>query len=153
MCLASPVWRVMLDPSGPFKEARPGNDSVLFPEDDAQALQIVLYIAHPQFHSIPAILSFTQLLNLAIICDKYDTARLIFPWFHEWETSFRKAALEQGHECSLLIAWVFRDLDTLKCDADTLVRTTRGQLSRGVFGEPAAHSAWGTHAARNYRSV
>lgn len=23
MCLASPVWRVMLDPSGPFKEARP----------------------------------------------------------------------------------------------------------------------------------
>lgn len=72
MCLASPVWHVMLDPSGPFKEARPENDSVLFPEDDAQALQILLYIAHLQFHSIPETLSFTQLLNLAIICDKYN---------------------------------------------------------------------------------
>lgn len=125
MCLASTVWRAMLDPSGPFKEARPGNDSVRFPEDDAQALQIVLYIAHLQFHSIPATLDFTQLLNLAIICDKYDTARLIVPWFHKWETSFRNSALELGHECSLLIAWVFRDLDTFKCVADTLVRTTR----------------------------
>lgn len=124
LCLASPVWRVMLDPSGPFKEARPENDSVLFPEDDAQALQIVLYIAHLQFHSIPETLSFTQLLNLAIICDKYDTARLILPWFHKWETSLRNSALEQGHECSLLIAWVFRDLDTFKLVADTLVRTT-----------------------------
>lgn len=101
MCLASPVWRVMLDPSGPFKEARPENDSVLFPEDDAQALQILLYIAHLQFHSIPETLSFTQLLNLAIICDKYDTARLLFPWFHKWGTSFRDSALELGHECSL----------------------------------------------------
>lgn len=124
MCLASPVWRVMLDPSGPFKEARPENDSVLFPEDDAQALQILLYIAHLQFHSIPENLSFTQLLNLAIICDKYDTARLLFPWFHKWGTSFRDSALELGHECSLLIAWVFRDLDTFKHVADTLVRTT-----------------------------
>lgn len=124
MCLASPVWRVMLDPSGPFKEARPENDSVILPEDDAQALQILLYIAHLQFHSIPETLSFTQLLNLAIICDKYDTARLIFPWFHKWEISFKNSALELGHECSLLIAWVFRDLGTFKDVADTLVQTT-----------------------------
>lgn len=98
MCLASPVWRVMLDPSGPFKEAHPENDQVLFPEDDAQALLTVLCIAHLEFHSIPERLSFTQLLNLAIICDKYDTGRLILPWFSKWEKSFKDSAFELGHE-------------------------------------------------------
>lgn len=136
MSLASPVWPVMFDPSGPFKSGRPENDSVIFPEDNAQALQILLYIAHLQLHSIPETLSFTQLLNLAIICDKYDTARLIIPWFHKWETSYRQSALDLGHECSLLIAWVIRDLDIFKQVADTLVWTTcvksRGEcLARG----------------------
>lgn len=124
MCLASPVWRVMLDPSGPFKEAHPENDQVLFPEDDAQALQIVLCIAHLEFHSIPENLSFTQLLNLAIICDKYDTGRLILPWFSKWKKSFKDSAVKLGHEQSLLIAWVFRDLETFKRVADALVRST-----------------------------
>lgn len=124
MSLASPVWRVMLDPSGPFKEARPENDQVLFPEDDAQALLIVLCIAHLEFRSIPEKLNFTQLLNLAITCNKYDTGKLILTWFSKWEESYLDSALDLGYEQSLLIAWIFRDLETFKRVADELVRST-----------------------------
>lgn len=113
----------MLDPLGPFKESRPENGQVIFPEDNARALQIVLYITHLKFHSIPATLNFTQLLNLAIICDKYDTARLILPWFHKWEKDFRESAVQPGYEQSLLIAWVFRDLETFKRVVAELVWT------------------------------
>lgn len=131
MRLASSVWRIMLRPLGQFKEARPENGQVLFPDDDAQALQIVLSIAHLEFHSIPETLSFTQLLNLAIICDKYDTARLIRPWFHRWEKSFENSATDLGHEQSLLIAWVFRDPDTFKRVANSLVRIIRVNFQGG----------------------
>ena len=49
------------------------------PEDDADALLYVLRIAHLQFRRIPATLEFVDLLNVAIICDKYDTVEIVRP--------------------------------------------------------------------------
>lgn len=121
MCLASPVWRAMMDPSGPWKEAQDGGH-VNFPEDDPDTLRIVLDVVHFHFHRIPSSLTYEQLLDLAILCDKYDTARLLLPWFQlHWKFSFSKYAEEQGKECSLLIAWVFLDVETFKKLATRLV--------------------------------
>lgn len=69
MCLASLVWRAMLDPSGPWKEAQDGSH-VTFPEDDPDTLRIVLDIFYFHFHRIPNTLTYEQLLKLAILCDK-----------------------------------------------------------------------------------
>lgn len=121
MCLASPVWRAMMDPSGPWKEAQDGAH-VEFPEDDPDTLHIILNIVHFHFHRIPSSLTYEQLLDLAILCDKYDTARLLLLWFQlHWKSPFSKYAQEQGKECSLLIAWVFFDEDTFKNLAARLV--------------------------------
>lgn len=68
-CLASLVWRAMLDPSGPWKEAQDGSH-VNFPEDDPDTLRIVLDIVYFHFHRIPNTLTYEQLLKLAILCDK-----------------------------------------------------------------------------------
>lgn len=70
MCLASPVWRAMLDPKSHFKEAE--KQEVEFPDDDLDALLIILRVAHLKFRELPESLSFKELVNLAVVCDKYD---------------------------------------------------------------------------------
>lgn len=62
------------------------------------------------------------ILGLAILCDKYDTARFLLPWFKlHWKPKFSKYAQEEGKECSLLIAWVSLDEATFQNLAVRLV--------------------------------
>ena len=81
MRIASPVWRTMFDPQGHFMESQRSSSprEIHFPDDDADALLIVLYIAHLQFGKLPEALDYQELLNLAIICDKYDTVSTVRP--------------------------------------------------------------------------
>ena len=81
MRIASPVWRTMFDPQGHFMESQRSliHGEIDFPEDDPDALLCVLRIAHLQFRKLPKTLDYAQLLNLAIICDKYDTVAIIRP--------------------------------------------------------------------------
>jgi len=53
MSLASPVWRTMLDPAGPFKESQSDNGEINFPDDDSEALLILLVAAHLRFQDVP----------------------------------------------------------------------------------------------------
>ena len=77
MRIASPVWRTMFDPQGHFMESRRSLTDI--PEDDPDALLCVLRIAHLQFRKIPGTLNYADLLNVAIICDKYDTVAIVRP--------------------------------------------------------------------------
>jgi hypothetical protein len=70
---ASPVWRAML--TGPFREATA--TEISFEDDDPAAMRILLLMAHLQFPKVPQQLSFDTLVNLASLCDKYDTASLV----------------------------------------------------------------------------
>ena len=81
MRIASPVWKTMFDPQGPFMDTQRSfsHGEMDLPEDDADALLCVLRIAHLQFRSIPETLDYAQLFNLAIICDKYDTVAVVRP--------------------------------------------------------------------------
>ena len=81
MRMASPVWRTMFDPQGHFMESQRSftHGEMDFPEDDPDALLCVLRIAHLQFRRLPKTLNYAQLLNLAIICDKYDTVAIVRP--------------------------------------------------------------------------
>ena len=81
MRIASPVWRTMFDPQGRFMESQRSSThgEMHFPEDDPDALLCVLRIAHLQFRKVPETLGYVELLNLAIICDKYDTVAIVRP--------------------------------------------------------------------------
>ena len=68
MCLASPVWRAMLNPRSHFREAE--KQEVEFPDDDLDALLIVLRVAHLKFRELPKTVSFDGLVNLAVLSDK-----------------------------------------------------------------------------------
>lgn len=70
MCLASPFWQAMFDPQGPWAKQSLG--ILTLPEDDPNALSIILRIAHLKFSDLPdAIVIYQDLLQLAVLCDKY----------------------------------------------------------------------------------
>lgn len=119
MCLASPVWRAMLSPSGNFREAHPKNGELSFPEDDPDAMFIVLSAVHYQFQHIPTSLPSKNLLNLGIACDKYDVVKLMMPWF---KSNWSNSRWFQASENSILIAWFFQDLAMFSKLVDQMVR-------------------------------
>ncbi len=110
MSLASPVWRTMLDPKGPFRESKPNNGEVTFEDDDANALMILLLAAHLRFQELPQTLKYPQLLDLCVACDKYDCIELVRPWVPGWESSLKSLADKAGYEERLFIAWLLEML-------------------------------------------
>lgn len=61
--------------TGPFREAN--STEIPFEDDDPAAMRILLLIAHLKFSKVPQQLSFDTLVNLATLCDKYNTASLV----------------------------------------------------------------------------
>lgn len=112
MCLASPVWRIMLDPRGHFTEANPSNGEISFEDDDHKALSILLDIAHMRFLKVPQSLKYEQLLEVSILCDKYDIVTLVRPWLPKWLEGLKDLPDRAGFEEWLFIAWVFGDSST-----------------------------------------
>jgi hypothetical protein len=105
LCMASPVWRAML--SGEFVEAKLGE--IPFADDDPDALLLVLRIAHLRFHEIPQQMTRHKLVEVATICDKYDTVAMCRPFIRDWMKPWLKVMVfnRPGNEEFLWITWVF----------------------------------------------
>ena len=113
----------MLDPQGHFMESS-ADGTVHFAEDNAAALLLILRIAHLQFRKVPDVLELHELVSLAVVCDKYDTAGLVRPWIKRWERSLKNwpAIVEQpGREEYLFFAWTLGDLSTYEKIAQRLI--------------------------------
>jgi len=88
----------MLSPKGQFLEAKQpdGKREAHFFDDDPDALLILLNIAHLNFSQIPPRISWRTLLNIAVLCDKYDIVKLIRPWIGNWTEAFKHFADNAG---------------------------------------------------------
>ncbi|KAF2655965.1 hypothetical protein K491DRAFT_715812 [Lophiostoma macrostomum CBS 122681] len=73
MQAASPVWRAMFKPE--WAESK--QERISFEEDDSKAMPIVLRIAHHKPESLPKNMPWDELLELAVICGKYDTIHIV----------------------------------------------------------------------------
>jgi hypothetical protein len=93
--------------SGEFIETRLGE--IPFADDDPQALLLVLRIAHLRFHEIPQQISDEKFVEVATICDKYDTVAICRPFIRDWMEAWLKRDIlrEQKNVKFLWIAWVF----------------------------------------------
>jgi hypothetical protein len=115
LCTTSPVFRAMLGNSSRFKEAcelreKAGSSEpykLTLVEDNPEALGVILLALHCQNDRVPQSLSFEQLNNLAIVCDKYDCAVGVLPWVDIWTKPWKLYADTTGYERWLFIAWVF----------------------------------------------
>ena len=121
MSMASPVWRVMLDPRGPFRESQPENNEVTFHDDDAEALLILLLAAHLRFQHVPHELCLDQLLAVCTACDKYDCVELIRPWISGWQACQSRLADQAMRAKQLFITWTIGDEAAFERVARTFV--------------------------------
>lgn len=105
----------MLGPNSSFKEAcelrtRSTNTEpyrLQLEDDNPEALAVILLALHCQNFLVPKAISFKNLLDLAIICDKYDCAAGVSLWIDIWSQKWKAMALVAGYEQWLFIAWTF----------------------------------------------
>lgn len=140
--LASPVWRAMFGQ----RWAESESSEVPFPDDDVEAMLLVLRIAHLRFQELPQKhgISFNSLLNLAFVCDKYDLVRMVRPFLdlHCWAQPFLH--MTDPKTCQpawLFIAWTFGYSESFDALAKRLVRAVAtsdmdGRTIVGVTGGP-----------------
>ncbi|OCK76893.1 hypothetical protein K432DRAFT_256950, partial [Lepidopterella palustris CBS 459.81] len=79
---ASPIWSEMLVTQSISSTSMPTEFQL--PDDDAEALCLMLQVAHLALDNVPYSISFDMLYNLAGLCEKYDTIHLIRRFLPEW---------------------------------------------------------------------
>lgn len=149
--LASPVWDRMLDPNGHFaesKEAASGKRVVALPDDPSAMFLVVLNIVHLKFQDLPETITFRNLVDLAVLCDKYDIIRIVRPWIGEWQKPHRETTLKAGFEEWLFIAWVFGESDLYKQISTKLILSTTkedftSEAANGLSSMILPHNAIG----------
>ena len=141
LCTTSPVFRAMLGPHSAFKEASElrmcsaGNPYELSILDDyPYALTAVLLALHCRSELVPVNPGFKDLVELALVCDKYDCPGGLLPWLDTWTAVWKPTILESGYEEWLFVAWVFGikekfDELTRKVILESYIDSVDGMLS------------------------
>ncbi|KAF3923101.1 hypothetical protein ABW20_dc0106529 [Dactylellina cionopaga] len=106
--LASPVWRVTLDPETKFAPLKKITvDGKEYPSTSVKntkpaALTAVFNILHYKTTEVARLIDFKDLLDIAILADEYDIAKALLPWTEFWVKSFASSkSLDTG------IDWMF----------------------------------------------
>ena len=89
MRVASPVWNAML--SGRWPESK--QSEVELPEDDPSGMTIIMNIAHARYNHIPRIISDDHLLQISILCDKYQMVESLKTFLDSWNKSLKSSKL------------------------------------------------------------
>lgn len=116
LCAASPAFRDLpvAGPTGPtFKSAcdrRSALESISEPwtivtrGDNPNALAVLLYAIHLRGEKVPRVVSFDQLWELAILCDKYDCVSAMEPWIALWT---RDPPQHKDNLSECIVKWLF----------------------------------------------
>lgn len=105
LTIFSPVFKAML--TGNFREAGVTTSEILLPDDDPGSFLFLLRIAHLKFKDLPDTLSFQDLYQLSVTCDKYDAVCHVRPFWDRYGAPFLNHVEEAGYEEWLHIAWTF----------------------------------------------
>lgn len=116
--LASPVWRAMFDDEQSWTAAA----ECSMPEDDPEAMEVLLNIAHLRFNKASISSTHALIINIAVLCDKYDTVGLVRPWLLRWlEPLLPWDSNKISIKDRLFIYWTFGMMTDFKIAIDTVV--------------------------------
>ncbi|TDZ67513.1 hypothetical protein CTRI78_v002771 [Colletotrichum trifolii] len=107
---SSPVWKSML--FGPWKESKPasGTWSVDLPEDDPDALEVLLNIVHANFPLVPYEPDLLLLEGVLRLANKYDMVKALRPWSQAWLDVAKGSSGEENGRRMLSVVYVGREL-------------------------------------------
>ncbi|KAJ4397602.1 hypothetical protein N0V93_001835 [Gnomoniopsis smithogilvyi] len=113
---ASKPFKTML--YGPYAESKPVSQTtspewtVALPDDNPDALAVLLNIVHGIFDKVPATLDRGQLFRICVLTDKYDMTHILRPWARQWMEPFLQRSIgKKGDEYLLWIAYVLGEQD------------------------------------------
>ena len=120
--------------SGPFSEGQKHNHEQLkevsFEDDDLNALRILLKLLHLQHDNMPKSLTCKELLNLAIVVNKYDCVRVVKYSVKHWLQLARNASNEFEATCDLTTAaFILGQSDDFRQLTKQLVLTYTGAFT------------------------
>lgn len=72
--------------------------------DPAAGLDVIFSIAHYQFQNVPAQVDGTQLHDIALVAEKYQTLHLLLPFLKTWLSSLSSPVVDA--EKSLVTGWI-----------------------------------------------
>lgn len=146
----------MLDPSSPFLEGRQLASSsknlpaqVALNEDDSEALEIILNIAHHRGENVPKWLEPEKMFAVATLCDKYDMTAALSGYASAWTG---KITLEdvKGKDAIrwLAVAWAFKNDCLVEDVTEYLIKNVKyhvveegSTISEGGSGNPGKRGA------------
>lgn len=114
ICLSSKVFDAMMGDNSHFREgtnpkvSHNGFREVNFGDDDFVAMSTIMDILHLQHDRVPPYISFAQLREIALLCDKYDLVRSVGLWPATWAQEYADRTEEKGFHDWLLVASIFR---------------------------------------------
>ncbi|KAB5545488.1 hypothetical protein GE09DRAFT_1243111, partial [Coniochaeta sp. 2T2.1] len=135
---ASPVFKAMF--YGGFSEARQatGNWRVKLPEDDPEALALLLNIIHGRFDKVPLVLVDSKIYKITVLSNKYDLTEALRPWAKRWTKAFVEHSANSAQVA--WIAWELGDRVLLEDMLDDLLLdgslNEDGDLVSGWDGQP-----------------
>lgn len=111
LSISSSVFRAML--VGQFTENQPDLDGLRYinVEDPYMAVLTIMKAIHMQGPEVPMMLSFSELRDVAIVCDKYDMLRALTPWIEIWSRRYIFSSHSTGYEDWLFMSWAFKKED------------------------------------------
>ena len=150
LSLSSPVFLAMFGAGSKFKEVtdktldHEGVQIVTFDEDNFEMMAVIANIMHLRSDVVPNTLTFKQLYQIAVLCDKYDLKRCLGPWTSIWATPYLDCYARLGYEEWLFMSVVFKYDGVFKevtrhaiinaelSEQGTLVTSAGFDLSEGV---------------------
>lgn len=152
LCLASPVFREMLEPpvvrEGQVVQPTSLESSfeMKLEQVNYDALLIVLNAVHHRVRKIPKSLSFDEFYHLAIVCNQYDLAELFVPWVPVWKSKLGEVpGDEMAYGKWFVIAWVFRLSKTFEAVTKEMIydaSLSSGYIAGGGRVETEAVPDW-----------
>ena len=131
LCLSSPVFLAMLGDDSRFWEAsneaarEDGIRDIPLGEDDFGVMEILMRIIHLQNDMVPTEVSFQQLNDIAVACDKYALRKCLIPWSLLWSQPYLDSVEIDGFESWLFISIVFQDKAVFTRITQHLILNTR----------------------------
>ena len=130
LSLSSPVFLAMLGNHSRFKEANqtvgPNEiQTILFEDDNFEIMTIIAKIMHLQNGGIPKKMTFFQLYQVAVLCDKYDLRRCLGIWIDLWAKPHFESSPKDGYEGLLFMSIVFEHRILFKRITRHLILNTR----------------------------